>query len=103
MEAIYFDSFKMIPSTTTFEGMLNLSSVIILPNLKMVKNRVVNRIFNTRTIINKTDHMFPGPERDLPGRPWDKEPGIDEPYLPDDPGEIPSDPWDEEEPEGAAE
>ncbi|SJK85025.1 hypothetical protein [Cuniculiplasma divulgatum] len=90
MEAIYFDSFKMIPSTTTFEGMLNLSSVIILPNLKMVKNRVVNR-------------MFPGPERDLPGRPWDKEPGIDEPYLPDDPGEIPSDPWDDEEREGAAE
>ena len=90
MEAIYFVSFKMIPSTTTFEGMLNFSSVIILPNLKMVENRVTN-------------HMFPGPERDLPGRPWDKEPGIDEPYLPDDPGEIPSDPWDDEEREGSAE
>ena len=97
MKAIYFDSFKMIPSTTTFEGMLNHSSVIILPNLKMVKNRVTNRIFNTRTTINKTDHMFPGPERDLPGRPWDKEPGIEEPYLPDDPGEIPSDPFYDEE------
>ena len=103
MEAIYFFSFKMIPSTTTFEDMLDLSNVIILPNLKTVKNRVVNRIFNTRTIINKTDHMFPGPERDLPGRPWHKEPGIDEPYLPEDPGEIPSDPWDDEEREGAAE
>ena len=103
MEAIYFVSFKMIPSTTTFEDVLSLSSVIILPNLKMVENRVTNRIFNTRTTINKPDHMFPGPERDLPGRPWDKEPGIDEPYLPEDPGEIPSDPWDEEEPEGAAE
>jgi hypothetical protein len=36
------------------------------------------------------------PERPHPGNPWDEEPGIDEPILPEDPGEVPDDPDDEE-------
>ena len=31
------------------------------------------------------------PERKLPDGPWDDEPGIDEPLLPEDPGEVPDD------------
>ena len=31
------------------------------------------------------------PERKLPDGPWDEEPGIDEPLLPEDPGEVPDD------------
>ena len=31
------------------------------------------------------------PERKLPDEPWDEEPGIDEPLLPEDPGEVPDD------------
>ena len=36
------------------------------------------------------------PERPHPGNPWDEEPGIDDPILPEDPGEVPDDPDDEE-------
>ena len=32
------------------------------------------------------------PERPHPVNPWDGEPGIDEPILPEDPGEVPDDP-----------
>jgi hypothetical protein len=32
------------------------------------------------------------PEKRHPDRPWDIEPGIDIPILPDDPGELPIDP-----------
>ena len=32
------------------------------------------------------------PERPRPVNPWDEEPGIDEPILPEDPGEVPDDP-----------
>lgn len=35
------------------------------------------------------------PERPHPRKPWSVEPGIDEPYIPDDPGDIPLDPEDE--------
>jgi hypothetical protein len=35
------------------------------------------------------------PKRPLPSKPWDYEPGIDDPILPEDPGEVPYVPDDE--------
>lgn len=102
MEAIYFVSFKMIPSTTTFEDMLDLSNVIILPCTSTFKIRVSNGTFDKGVITEKASRIFPVPERDLPGIPWDKDPEIDEPYIPGDPGETPPEPWDEEDTEGSS-
>ena len=96
MEAIYFDSLKMIPSSTANGSMLNLPNVIILPNVRTSNISVANLTFHIRTEISTMDHVIPGPERDLPSRPWDTEPGIDIPMLPDDPSDLPGDPWDEE-------
>ena len=92
MEAIYYDSLKMIPSSTANGSMLNLPNVIILPNVRTSNISVANLTLHIRTEISTMDHVIPGPERDLPSRPWDTEPGIDIPMMPDDPGELPIDP-----------
>lgn len=96
MEAIYFDSLKMIPSSTANGSMLKLPNVIILPNVRTSNISVANLTLHIRTENSTMDHVIPGPERDLPSRPWDREPGIYEPNIPEDPGDLPGDPWDEE-------
>lgn len=145
MEAIYYDSIKVMPSSTTFEDVLNIPNVIILPDLRTSHKRAVNDAFMTRTTIQMFGHEHEGdlltilfnqeqkhrkeakksievvqksrgisplhsfkrshvkakkptfpPEGDVP-RPWDREPGINEPYIPEDPGDLPLEPDEEDE------
>ena len=147
MTAIYYDSLKMLPSSTMFEDVLNIPNVIILPYFGISYNTVANHTFKTRTTVQMIGHGFPGPDRDLltilfnqsqkhrkelkksegvaektkgisplysfktlhvkaknPAlppegdipRPWDREPGINEPYIPEDPGDLPLEPDDED-------
>ena len=56
MEAIYYDSIKVMPSSTTFEDVLNIPNVIILPDLRTSHKRAVNDASMTRTTIQMIGH-----------------------------------------------
>lgn len=59
------------------------------------KTKGISPLYSFKRLHVKAKNPAFPPEGDIP-RPWDREPGINEPYIPEDPGDLPLEPDDED-------